>query len=212
MAKNKRSPSFAFPDLRLERALWRKGHRYIGGVDEAGRGAWAGPVAAAVVILPQDASLSRTLLGVRDSKQMTRLQRLFWAGRIQEVAVDWGVGFTAAAEIDQMGIVPATRLAVMRAFETITTMPEYLLVDYLQIPEAKIPQSPIVKGDTRSLSIAAASILAKVARDSLMFAFEGQYAGYGFAQNKGYGTPQHQKAIHRAGLCEIHRKSFAIAR
>jgi ribonuclease HII len=212
MAKTNLSLTLAYPDLRLEKALWRKGHQHVGGVDEAGRGAWAGPVAAAVVILPQDGRLGQTLRGVRDSKQMTSLQRHYWAARIQAAAVDWGVGFTAAAEIDQMGIVPATRLAVMRAFETITVIPDYLLIDYLLIPESQIPQTPVVKGDNRSLSIAAASVLAKVARDGLMFGFESAYAGYGFAQNKGYGTPQHQKAIHRAGLCEIHRKSFAISR
>jgi ribonuclease HII len=189
------SPVPKYPDLRLEKVLWRKGIHYIGGIDEAGRGAWAGPVAAAIVILPHDPKLSHNLHGVRDSKQMTALQRQHWAGRILEVAVDWGVGFTAASEIDQLGIVPATRLAMMRALETITVSPGHLLIDYLKLPESEIPQTPIVKGDNRSLSIAAASVLAKVARDSLMFALEGQYAGYGFARNKGYGTLQHKTLL-----------------
>jgi ribonuclease HII len=182
-------------------------------VDEAGRGAWAGPVCAAVVILPwKEPYLSAELSGVRDSKQMTPRQRLHWCAEIQSRALDWGVGFTNAEEIDQMGIVPATRLAVIRALETITIMPEHLLIDYLKLPESNLPQTPIIKGDAKCLSIAAASVLAKVTRDSLMFAFDGQYSGYSFSKHKGYGTAQHQQAIRQNGLCAIHRKSFAFGR
>lgn len=207
-----------FPHLRYERSLWKKGLSWVGGIDEAGRGALAGPVAAAVVILPPDASLSRrvgaaqSLRGVRDSKQMTPLQRESWAPRIQEIALAWGVGFASAEEIDSLGIVPATKLAVTRALDSLSLAPDYLITDYLLLPNCPLPQTALVKGDRRSLTVAAASVLAKTARDALMREFDGEYPGYGYARHKGYGTPQHQEAIRRMGLCEIHRKSFAIHR
>ncbi len=211
-----------FPHLRYERSLWKKGLSWVGGIDEAGRGALAGPVVAAVVILPPDASLSRrvgtvrstysaqSLRGVRDSKQMTPLQRESWAPRIQEIALAWGVGFASAEEIDSLGIVPATKLAVTRALDSLSLAPDYLITDYLLLPNCPLPQTALVKGDRRSLTVAAASVLAKTARDALMRELDGKYPGYGFARHKGYGTPQHQEAIRRMGLCEIHRKSFAI--
>ncbi len=205
-----------FPHLRYERSLWKSGLGCVGGIDEAGRGALAGPVAAAVVILPPDASLSRrvgaaqTLRGVRDSKQMTPLQRKAWAPRIQEIALAWGVGFASAGEIDSLGILPATKLAVTRALDSLSLAPDYLITDYLLLPNCPLPQTALVKGDRRSLTVAAASVLAKTARDALMREFDGEYPGYGYARHKGYGTPQHQEAIRRMGLCEIHRKSFAI--
>jgi ribonuclease HII len=199
-----------FPDLKFERSLWKKGLRWIGGIDEAGRGAWAGPVSAAVVILPPNPSLARTLSGVRDSKQMTPLQREAWALRIKEIALAWSVGFASAEEIDTIGILPATKLAATRAIESLSLSPDYLITDYLIFPEIPPPQTALVKGDRRSLSIAAASVLAKTARDALMRELDGKYPGYGFARHKGYGTPQHRAALAQWGMCPIHRKSFNI--
>jgi ribonuclease HII len=209
-----------FPTLEFEQALWNGGFGHAAGIDEAGRGAWAGPVAAAVVILPcPEPALARTarlsdrseaLRGVRDSKQMTPLAREAWAPRIKEIALAWGVGFASAEEIDMLGIVPATKLAAMRAMEFLSQSPDTLLTDYLIFPEIHLPQTALVKGDRRSLSVAAASVLAKTARDARMRELDLEYPGYGFARHKGYGTPQHRAALAQMGLCAIHRKSFAI--
>jgi ribonuclease HII len=197
-----------FPTLEFEWNLWKNGFIRIAGIDEAGRGAWAGPVAAAAVILPTDPSLTRTLNRVRDSKLMTQLARETWAPRIKETAGGWGVGFASAEEIDTLGIVPATKLAATRALENL--LPDYLITDYLIFPEIDLPQTALVKGDQRSLSVAAASVLAKTARDALMRELDGQYPGYGFARNKGYGTTFHREAIKKLRRCETHRKSFSI--
>jgi len=199
-----------FPTLEFEQALWKGGFGHIAGIDEAGRGALAGPVSAAAVILPNTPHLARTLRGVRDSKQMTPLQREAWAPRIKEIALAWGVGFASAEEIDSLGIVPATKLAVTRALDSLSLAPDYLITDYLLLPNCLLPQTALVKGDRRSLTVAAASVLAKTARDALMRELDGEYLGYGFARHKGYGTPQHRAAIGRSGLCAIHRQSFNI--
>jgi ribonuclease HII len=201
-------PDLKFPTLQFEQELWRGGWQRLAGIDEAGRGAWAGPVAAAAVILPPAPALVRTLKGVRDSKQMTALARESWAPRIQAAALAWGVGFASSAEIDTMGIVPATKLAATRALAGLD--PDALLTDYLIFPEIDLPQTALVKGDCLSLSIAAASVLAKTARDARLRELDGQHPGYGFARHKGYGTPRHREAIAHLGLCEIHRKSFKI--
>ncbi|MGZ6346035.1 MAG: ribonuclease HII [Anaerolineales bacterium] len=197
-----------FPTLEYELNLWKAGYTRIAGVDEAGRGAWAGPVAAAAVILPTDPSILHTLDRVRDSKLMTALARETWAPRIKEFALNWGVGFASADEIDKLGILSATKLAANRAFKKI--IPDYLLTDYLIFRDIELPQTALVKGDQRSLSIAAASVLAKTARDGLMRVLDGKYPGYGFFQHKGYGTSRHQDAIRKLGRCEIHRYSFSI--
>jgi ribonuclease HII len=197
-----------FPTLEFERNLWNDGFTRIAGIDEAGRGAWAGPVAAAAVILPADPSLTQILNRVRDSKLMTPLARESWAPRIKESAAGWGVGFASAKEIDMLGIVPATKLAATRALENL--LPDFLITDYLIFPEIDLPQTALVKGDQRSLSVAAASVLAKTTRDALMRQMDGQYPGYGFARHKGYGTRLHQEAIKKLRRCEIHRKSFSI--
>ena len=199
-----------FPTLEFEQALWKGGFRHIAGIDEAGRGALAGPVSAAAVILPNTPHLARTLRGVRDSKQMTPLARESWAPRIKEIALAWGVGFASAEEIDMLGIVPATKLAATRAIVSLYLKPDYLITDYLIFPEIPLPQTALVKGDRRSLSVAAASVLAKTARDARMRELDLEYPGYGFARHKGYGTPQHRAAIGRSGLCAIHRQSFNI--
>jgi ribonuclease HII len=199
-----------YPTLRFEQALWQAGYLRIAGIDEAGRGAWAGPVCAAALILPPDTSSTLTLSKVRDSKLMTPLARQVWAPRIQAVALAWGVGFASAQEIDAIGILLATKLAATRALVDGTMHPDYLLTDYLIFPNLELPQTALVKGDRLSLSIAAASVLAKTARDALMCKMDRQYPAYGFARHKGYGTHLHQAAIHHVGLCEIHRKSFSI--
>ena len=198
----------ASPDLFFERAFWSEGVQLIAGIDEAGRGALAGPVAAGVVILPVRQDLPTQLSGVRDSKQMTPDQRTEWAQKLRLIALAWGVGFANAGEIDALGIVPATRLAAQRALQQLSIQPQHLLLDFLQLPQVSLPQTPLVKGDERSLSIAAASILAKTSRDALLCEFEWQYPGYGFASHKGYGTAAHRLAIQRLGLSPIHRRSF----
>ena len=198
------------PPLRYEKELWALGFKYIGGIDEAGRGAWAGPVAAAVVVLPADAGIRRPLAGVRDSKRMTPLQRERAIPVIKAEALAWAVGFSSAEEIDSIGILPATRQAIMRAMEMLPLPPEYLLLDYIHWPGLANPHLALPKGESQSLSIAAASVLAKTARDSLMCDMDPQYPGYGFARHKGYGTKQHRAALKHLGHCPIHRKCFAI--
>jgi ribonuclease HII len=198
------------PDCSFESNLWQTGLSLVAGLDEAGRGAWAGPVFAAAVVLPPEPMMESILSGVRDSKQMTPHQREFWAGEVQAVALAWGIGWAEAGEIDRIGILPATRLAMSRAVEQLGEMPEYLLVDgNFLLPEIPLPQQALIKGDGRSLSIAAASVLAKTARDSLLIDCETDYPGYGFARHKGYGTAIHRVALEQLGACPIHRMSFA---
>jgi ribonuclease HII len=200
------------PDTSFESKFWRSGLLHVAGLDEAGRGALAGPVAVGAVILPNNkALLSRTLSGVRDSKQMTPLEREQLAPRIQEIALTWSVGFASAEEIDSLGIVPATRLAALRALERLSIIPQYLLTDFrLELPELDISQTALVRGDTLSLSIAAASVLAKTARDRLMCELDLCYQGYGLGKHKGYGTQSHRSAMKRLGATPIHRKTFQL--
>ena len=200
------------PDTFFESLLWDSGYLYIAGFDEAGRGALAGPVAVGAVILPNDrALLSGTLAGVRDSKQMTPLGRESLAPRIQAVALTWSVGFASAGEIDSQGIVCATRLAALRALNGLSLSPQYLLTDFrLELPQLDVSQTALVKGDALCLSIAAASVLAKTARDELMRDLDQHYRGYGLGRHKGYGTQAHRLALKRLGISPIHRKSFQV--
>jgi ribonuclease HII len=202
----------AAPDLQFEQALWRQGVSFVAGFDEAGRGAWAGPVVAGAVILPSEISICEKLKGVRDSKQLSPEQRSELAPLIRESALAWGVGESSAAEIDALGILPATRLAMMRALQALTTCSQHLLIDALFLPDVDIPQTALIKGDQRSLSIAAASILAKTSRDAWMVSSERQYPQYGFAQHKGYGTALHQQRLAEHGASPIHRFTFAPIR
>ena len=197
------------PDLSYEKILWAT-HPRIAGMDEAGRGALAGPVCVGAVILPHDhPHLLRALKGVHDSKQLTERQRDELILPIQELAHAHGIGFASSVEIDQLGIVPATRLAASRALESMHCFPNYLLTDFrLELPELDLPQSAIVKGDQRSLSIACASILAKTARDEYMREAHEQFPEYRFANHKGYGTLLHRKKIEQFGYSPIHRKTF----
>jgi ribonuclease HII len=200
------------PDTFFESKLWKSGLLHIAGLDEAGRGALAGPVAVGAVILPKNkALLSRTLAGVRDSKQMTPLERETLAPRIKKIALTWSVGFASAEEIDSQGIVCATRLAALRALDGLTLAPHYLLTDFrLELPQLDISQTALVKGDALCLSIAAASVLAKTTRDELMCELDQSYQGYGLGKHKGYGTQSHRSALERLGLSAIHRRSFEL--
>lgn len=199
------------PTLKFEQSLWQSGLLHVAGFDEAGRGAMAGPVAVGAVVLPASPDLTRILTGVRDSKQMTPQERETWAERIKSVALAWRVDFSSAEEIDRLGIVGATRLAAMRALENIGLLPDYLLLDFrIVLPECPVPQTAIVRGDQISLSVAAASVLAKTGRDALMCGMDAQYPGYGLEQNKGYGTYSHRCAMLRLGYSPLHRKSFSL--
>lgn len=196
------------PNLSYEFSLWQQGVSLIAGLDEAGRGAWAGPVAAAAVILSPASDLVERLSGVRDSKQMTARQRAFWAERIRTVALTWGVGFASCIEIDEIGIVPATRLAMQRALEKLVIAPQHLLIDAVSLPGVALPQTSLIKGDCKVLSISAASVLAKTERDRLMVSLDGEFPGYSFARHKGYGTAIHRAALENLGPCAQHRISF----
>ncbi len=177
---------------------------YICGIDEAGRGPLAGPVVAGAVILPKDAQI----LYLNDSKQLSAKRREMLYDEIMEKAVSWGIGLSTAERIDEINILQATYEAMRMAIDKLSVRPDVLLVDAVTIPGTDIPQVPIVKGDAKSVSIAAASILAKVTRDRMMLDYDRQYSGYDFASNKGYGTKAHIEALKRLGPCPIHRKTF----
>jgi ribonuclease HII len=199
--------------LMYEHQFQQSGCHKIMGFDEVGRGTWAGPVAAGAVCLPLDRKdLSKVLKGVRDSKQMTPRQRTTLVNNIKEIALAWGVGSASSTEIDNLGIVTATKLAMQRAFEMANFQPDCLMLDSLAWPEMKFPQICLTKGDTLSLSIAAASVVAKVWRDEFMTTFDEQYPQYEFGVHKGYGTAKHQAALRTFGPSPIHRMSFAPIR
>jgi ribonuclease HII len=201
------------PTLNRERRLDRCGYHRIAGLDEAGRGAWAGPLSAAAVILPlRRSALSSALAGVRDSKQMTPSQRTSAADAIRSVALAWAVGSASAREVDRIGPLRATRLAMLRALSSLSMAPDHLIIDHLLLPESAIPQTAVTHGDALSLSIAAASVLAKTWRDEYMAALDTRYPGYGFAGHKGYGTCIHAEGIERLGICPEHRRSYAPIR
>lgn len=201
------------PSLDYERQLWSEGYCSVAGLDEAGRGAWAGPVVAAAVVLPpEDPKLQQDLAGVRDSKKLTPTQRERVLNSIQACALAVSVGAALQAEIDRQGIVPATRKAMAQALLALSQPADYLLIDHLVLPGLDVGQHSLPKGDARVLSIAAASVVAKVTRDRLMVELDTIHPGYGFAQHKGYGTPQHREALRALGPCAIHRLSFAPLR
>ncbi len=196
------------PNFEHELILYERGFHSIAGIDEAGRGPWAGPVTAGAVLLPLDENCVQALAGVRDSKQLSAKKRERLYEVIQEVAIDWQVAHVMPAEIDQMGILPATKKAMRMAVEKLSLKVDALVIDAVKFPKWKIEQVSLIKGDQRSLSIAAASIMAKVSRDRLMQDMENQYSGYGFGQHKGYGTKKHREALSVLGPCDIHRKSY----
>ena len=209
----KKSNLTPLPDSSFETGLYQHGVEFIAGIDEAGRGAWAGPVTSAAVVLPPPGDeLDGQLHGLHDSKQLSSNDREYWALQIRKIACSVSVGQASVDEIDQIGILPATRLAMQRAFFNLTVFVEHLLIDYILIGDVGINQTAIPYGDSRALSIAAASVVAKVARDRVMTELDLQYPQFGFAQHKGYGTPQHQVALNRLGPSPIHRRSFEPTR
>jgi len=196
--------------LALETELWQAGYRLVAGADEAGRGAWAGPVVAGAVILPTDKARLTPLLGsVDDSKKLPPRIRAQLFEVIQTCALAVGVGRASAAEIDTLGIAPANRLALRRAVEALPLHPEFLLLDFLTLPDLPLAQRGVPHGDACSLTIAAASIIAKVTRDAWMAEQDEVYPGYDFARHKGYGTAMHQMRLAQFGPCPLHRRSFA---
>ncbi len=206
--KIKRVPKW--PSLRYERKLWAQGVVYIAGADEAGRGALAGPVYAAAVILPN--GIRKELKGVRDSKQMTVEEREEWAPRIKEKAIAWSIGRASVEEIDAINILQASYVATRRAIEALIIQPQHLLLDAIKLTIVALPQTPLVSGDARCLSISAASVLAKTARDAELRELDASFPQYGFASHKGYATPEHLAAILAHGSCAQHRQSFSPMR
>jgi ribonuclease HII len=203
--------------FQFETRLAALGCRSIAGVDEAGRGPLAGPVVAGAVILPRSwittGSLPTELEGLNDSKQLTPVQReRFYAFLVSHAEVLRGVSAVDASQIDSINILQATHRAMHEALAQLRPAPDHILVDGSPVPSLAFPQSALIRGDARSYSIAAASVLAKVTRDRLMTAFHLEYPDYGFDDHKGYGTPRHLAALARFGPCPIHRRSFAPVR
>jgi ribonuclease HII len=196
------------PSLAAESVLWEYGLTRVAGLDEAGRGAWAGPVAAAAVILPSDPTIQDKLNGVRDSKQMSARERDFWEEQIKVVALDWSTGLASSREIDELGILPSTRLAMRRALDGLSLLPKHLLIDAVRLPGVQVPQTALIKGDGLVLSIACASVLAKTCRDAILVQLDKEYPGYAFARHKGYGTARHREALAGLGPCPEHRFSY----
>jgi len=196
------------PNLLFENSFWNEGILLVAGVDEAGRGSLAGPVSAGAVILPPLDEIQKTLSGVQDSKQLSAAERGEQRILIESTSIAWAVGFADNKEIDQVGIVGATRLAIQRAVDQLIVKPEHLLIDYLVLPNNPLPQTRLVKGDARSLSIAAASILAKTHRDEWMISATIEYPEFHFETNKGYGTSDHLKALKTYGHSALHRMTF----
>ena len=206
MINNLQKPSFA-----EEKRLEAQGYQLIAGIDEVGRGALAGPVVAAAIILPCHMD-TPWLSQVRDSKQLTPAKRELLFHHIHEIAISIGIGVAPHEVIDAQGIIKATRLAMKLAIDQLSPPPQSLLIDYMFLPEVPLPQWGIKNGDKLCFSIACASIIAKVARDQLMTEFDGVYPGYGLAQHKGYGTQEHISCLHRLGPSSIHRQSFKPVR
>lgn len=203
------------PTLLEEMALWKQGYSIVAGLDEAGRGCLAGPVVAAAVILPECAdpnTLLTQLAGVNDSKQLSAANRERLYDVIMQHALAVGVGMGSVELIDEINILQATKQAMRFALAQLAISPQALLLDALLLSDLTLPQRSIIKGDARCLSIAAASIIAKVTRDRLMLTLHEQYPLYGFAQHKGYGTKAHLTALHTHGATPHHRRSFAPVR
>ena len=191
--------------LTYERHIQAEGFTYIAGIDEVGRGPLAGPVVAASVILPHNCD---ALIGVNDSKQLSHDKRVQLSEIIMEVAIDYAIGIVEVADIDRLNIYEATKVAMQRSLDQLNIQPEYLLIDAMTLPN-QLPQKAIIKGDAHSLSIAAASILAKVYRDKMMMDYHETFPEYEFATNMGYGTKNHLLALEKYGYLPIHRQSFS---
>ncbi len=196
---NKTLPTWQYEDICI-----KKGYCRIAGIDEAGRGPLAGPVVAAAVILNKEAEIS----GIKDSKKISAKKRKLLYDEIINSAISVGIGIIDVNIIDSINIKNATHLAMIKAVENMKLEPDFLLIDAEKLDKIDIPQYSIIKGDNLSISIAAASIIAKVERDEILNSFETLYPGYGFAQHKGYGTKAHYENIKKYGLLPIHRKTF----
>ena len=196
------------PTFDEERGLHKQGYRFIAGIDEVGRGAIAGPVVAAAVIMPFRVNIPWLSL-VRDSKQLSPSKRKFLFDQIQKADLPIGIGMVPQADIDEYGIVKSTQLAMSMAVDKLPFTPDFLLIDALALPEISLPQRSIVHGDQLSLSIACASIVAKVSRDRYMVELDSLYPDYGLARHKGYGTREHLLSLQQCGPSPLHRHSFA---
>ena len=192
---------------RFERDGWKQGYLSIAGVDEVGIGSLFGPVVAAAVILDR----ARPIRGLNDSKQLTPEEREYFSGKIRGSALAWAVGMVEAAEIDRINIYQAALLAMKKAVLALSVPPDFLLVDARRLA-LEIPQTSIIKGDAQSVSIAAASIVAKVERDAMMCEWDRVFPQYGLASHKGYPTPEHKKALRELGPTPLHRNSYAPVR
>jgi ribonuclease HII len=190
--------------MRYELALYDEGVRYVAGIDEAGRGPIAGPVVAAAVIMPRDFFLAY----VDDSKKLSPSLRQELAAEIKKQALAWAVGIVSVPCLDRINIYQAARLAMITSVDNLSLKPQHLIIDAVKLPELDIPQTPLIKGDSLSATVACASILAKVERDAIMEGYDDLFPGYGFARHKGYGTREHVEALVRLGPCPIHRTSF----
>jgi ribonuclease HII len=191
--------------LFFERSARTSGFRVIAGLDEAGRGPLAGPVVAAAVVLPE----GFVLTGLTDSKQVPEPERDRLFDEIRQQAVCYGIGIADERTIDEANILQATIIAMERALAALAPQPDYLLLDAVTLPRVRLPQKPLIKGDCRSDSIAAASILAKVTRDRLMIELHERFPQYNFQKHKGYGTREHMELLRQYGPCSAHRRSFA---
>ena len=211
MGQKRRTTRKKRPGYREETALLEDGYTLVAGLDEVGRGPLAGPVVAGAVMLPPRPR-GRWVRLIHDSKQLTAAQREEAADVLRDKALSMSTGIATHEEIDRVGIVGATRLAMARAINALPLQPQFLLLDAFPLPDVDIPQKAIVRGDALCLSIAAASIIAKVERDRLMVEHDGLYPGYGFASHKGYASSHHLEALRERGPSPIHRHSFAPVR
>ncbi len=193
------------PTFKEERELLARGFTIVAGVDEVGCGCWAGPVYAGAVILPFDSRIGL----VRDSKTLSLAQRERVAARVKEEAAAWAVGSASVQEVDALNIRGAGALAMRRAIEALALIPQFVIVDAFHLPGLPMPQKSVVRGDAHVKSIAAASVIAKVARDVEMERLDAEHPGYGFARHRGYGTKEHQAALAKLGPSPIHRLSYA---
>ncbi len=200
------------PTWELETHLWQAGYRYVAGLDEVGRGALAGPIVAAAVVFPPQAVGEPALCALHDSKRLTPQQRARLVPVLLQHARAWAVGWASWEEVDRLGVPEAARRAFRRALEHLPLAPDYLLLDHLLLPDVELPQTALPKGDARSFSIAAASILAKTVRDAYMEGLDRCWPGYAFARHKGYGTAAHRAALAQRGPAPVHRRRFAPVR
>ena len=195
------------PTFLEEQKLWNSGYKFIAGLDEVGRGTIAGPVVTGIVVLPESLS-GEWVSHINDSKRMTPKRRQYVLCHLQDSAIALQTGISSVEEVDQLGIVEAVQLAMKRSVFSIPITPQFLLMDAFELNGIDIPQKAIVKGDSLSMSIAAASILAKETRDSLMVGLHEKFPQYGFDSHKGYGTKKHIEALKLYGPCPLHRKTF----